>query len=92
MKRILYLLMSCLLLCSTAVYAKVDTGPSWEPCKVFNLGLDNTVAHVSPSHPQLDTGLTFDRIDPGTSASQLVTVSPERLHYRLIEPGSKSLS
>jgi hypothetical protein len=88
MKRLIFFLVSCLLFCSVSYANQMDTSPSWEMCKVFDLSkLDNLpVAHVSPASRGMDTSLTFDRIDHGASASQAVTVSPERLHYRLIEP------
>lgn len=89
MKRLSYLLISCLLLCSTVYADQRDTGPAWESCKVFDLGkLDIKIGHVSPTAPALDTSLTFDRLQesgtPGNACSQ-----SERFYAHLIDAGSR---
>lgn len=92
MKRLVFLLMSCLLLCSVAYADQRDTGPAWEQCKVFDLSaLDNLVAHVSPGMPVLDSGLRFDRIDQGAGVSTLAHADYERQHCHNIDPGGAAV-
>jgi hypothetical protein len=81
-----------LLLGSTA-YAHDDhsSGPEVKAYKALPLfTLPDLAVNVSPTFPQLDNGLAFDRVNPADGAGLLVAASPERLHYRLIDAGRGS--
>ncbi len=91
MKKVLCLCTALGLLLSLNAYAHNDqtSGPEVKAYKVFCLdSLPDLAVNVNPSFPQLDNGLAFDRINPASGVGQLATASPERLHYRLLDPGA----
>ncbi len=89
MKRYIYLLVSCLLLCSVSYAGQLDTGQAFEPCKVFDLpALDNLVAHVQPSSAVMDTSLTFERMQ-GAAVTSQARSQFERFHAHAIDVGGR---
>lgn len=94
MKKVLCLFSVLAFLLSSPAIAHdmTDVGVDVKIYKVFDfddLGLSISVA---PTWPELDTSLRFDRIDPGTSGTDLAYSQHERLHAHLIDAGHGSIT
>lgn len=90
MKRVLCLVTALGLLLSMPAFAHDmhDGGVDIKVYKVFDLDDLGLSIATAPNWPQLDTGLQFDRIDPGTGGDTVAHAQYERLHRRLIDPGA----